>query len=214
MVIQNSEQKNGKSMKFTLIELLVVIAIIAILASMLLPALNTARGKAKQVACKNNLKQLGTVFEFYAGNYDDYVPRKKDNSFADNKGHWFHILEKGGVIELPDGFKGKGWAITRCPAKRASNLTLGMNLYYFWKYRKRSQIRKHSNLLLIGDWNNPTGNWGEYGFNYRNDTLRVPDFIHQGAGNFGFLDGHVSSLKVLEFPASFSSWEQRKMLAP
>lgn len=72
--------KRQEKNRFTLIELLIVIAIIAILAGMLLPALNAARNKARETLCTGNMKQIGTAIANYVGDSDDMLPRVVNNS--------------------------------------------------------------------------------------------------------------------------------------
>ena len=72
--------KNKIRNEFTLIELLVVIAIIAILASMLLPALKSAKNVSKDSVCKSNLKQIGILTFNYLMDYNEMIPKPGDNS--------------------------------------------------------------------------------------------------------------------------------------
>jgi prepilin-type N-terminal cleavage/methylation domain-containing protein len=110
----SSRQAAVKHQKFTLIELLVVIAIIAILAAILLPALNSARERGRSASCINNLKQIYLAWSTYCNDYDDWSMVLNyagfDRSTADMP--WYGMMQKLGLLSDGNMF--------RCPTNKAN----------------------------------------------------------------------------------------------
>lgn len=210
---------------FTLIELLIVIAIIAILASMLLPALRNAREKAIELECAGKVKQIASATLMYASDFSGFGP---SGDFLPNA--LFVSDERGGIaayLGVPEEYcfynskYGIMPSIALCPkGARYGDANPYFGPYYTESARNMNNsyalndylVRDHSGNLKkvknpstrmlattsgIDHWNNDGTAGGGGGYCYHRDQIA---FRHGRKANLAFVDGHLESRKRDDIP--------------
>jgi prepilin-type N-terminal cleavage/methylation domain-containing protein len=191
-----------RSIRFTLVELLVVIAIIAILASLLLPALGSAKETAKQIRCVGNIMQIQKGLMLYVSDWNGYGPANPSSM----KWHWPNVM--GTYINLPNLLVDYSHcSIIMCPDLPPSSVSPWVGGYiinqeslYSYTNSPLTSITKPSvlSMFLCG-----TGGGSAYDrWWYRNGSFGM---YHPGFKTcVGYLDGHAGAKKLT--PGASGEW--------